>query len=79
MSAMGNYFKLDKKHDFYSQIGGNRVGQDTPNRNITLFNTSSHSHSGLMPPSVSVVLPALIVSNLFLVFSSVGVRFVARL
>lgn len=42
--------------------------------------TSSRSHSGLMPPSVSVVvLPALSVSNLFLVFSSVGVRFFARL
>lgn len=33
-----------------------------------------------MPPSVSVVvLPALIVSNRFRVFSSVGVRFFARL
>lgn len=40
--------------------------------------TSSHSHSGLMAPSVSVVLPALIVSNLFLDFSNVGVRFFAR-
>lgn len=38
--------------------------------------TSSDSHSGLMPPSVSVVvLPALTVSNLCLVFSSEGVRF----
>lgn len=41
--------------------------------------TSSNSHRGLMPPSVSVVLSALMVSKRFLVFNSEGVRLTARL
>lgn len=52
------------------------ICQDTSNREPL---TSSCSHSGLIPASESEMLAMFADSNLFLVFSRLGVRFFARL